>query len=76
MAQQVNVARTRLDRSTIRFGGTAYLVAGADAPVDTDGGIASGFTATRPVLLGPLALALQKKKDNRGLFLMAEDPTA
>jgi hypothetical protein len=43
--------------------------------VDTAGAISSRFTVTRLALMGPFALAMKKKKDQRELFLYIEAPT-
>jgi hypothetical protein len=61
-----------LDGTTIRYGETMGSVIGAKASVETDGEMIRRFTATRLILLGPLALAFRKKKDKRELYLMVE----
>lgn len=55
--------------------GVFFLTPEVSAVVDTAGAISSRFTVTRFALMGPFALAMKKKKDQRELFLYIDAPT-
>lgn len=61
-----------LTADTIKYKRDGGPVAGARATVETDGEVVRRFTASRLLLMGPLALAFKKKKDKRGLYLLVE----
>lgn len=64
-----------VDAKTIHCAGQGGSLEGATASVDTAGNLDKKITATRLVLTGVFALAWQKKKDNRELYIMVDGPT-
>lgn len=72
--KEKRVGDVGLNGRTLRYKRQVWDVAGGTAHVETDGDVVARFTATRLVFLGVFALAFKKKKDQRGLYLMAEGP--
>lgn len=62
------------DARTIRCAGQGGSLDGASATVDSAGSLDKRITASRIVLTGIFALAWQKKKDNRELYILIDGP--
>lgn len=62
------------DAKTIRCAGEGGSLEGAVATVDSAGNLDKRITASRILLTGVFALAWQKKKDNRELYILIDAP--
>ncbi|WP_154673982.1 hypothetical protein [Nakamurella lactea] len=62
------------DAKTIRCAGQGGSLEGAVATVDSAGNLDKRITASRILLTGVFALAWQKKKDNRELYILVDAP--
>lgn len=58
---------------TVYLGGQGGSIVGGSVVVDSAGAVDKRITATRSMLVGPLALVWRKKKDERELYLLVED---
>lgn len=71
--EDVRVTRTQLLVGT-HHAPTRYPVHGLHATVETSGQLQHRITATRVAAVGVFAVAWQKKRDDRSVFLVVEGP--